>query len=90
MEAAPENPQQESATPLTDREKAIQILRGSTDRLLIRQELCALRERELKQLLHEAAVRDASPFWREIALRRFIRERALLMGKGAPDGRQDP
>lgn len=66
------------------REQARQILGAGLSREQVRSELWRVREAELKRLLHEAAVLDASPFWREIALRRFIRER------GADDGRQDP
>lgn len=72
-----------SPTPEDLREQARQILEAGVDREATRTELGNLRDRELLRLIHEAAVMDASPFWREYMLRRFIRER------GAEDGRQD-
>ncbi|MCW5964618.1 MAG: hypothetical protein KIT83_11315 [Bryobacterales bacterium] len=81
---APEGKRPAGDDEPSTREQARQILGTGLPREQIRRELWQAREAELKKLLHEAAVLDASPFWREIALRRFIRER------GANDGRQDP
>lgn len=62
------------------RDRARELLGSGQPRELIRRELAKLRETELLRLMHEAAVLEASPFWREVALRRFIRQ------KGVEDG----
>lgn len=64
----------EPATP-DPREQARRILASGQPRESLRRELAALRDEELRQLMHQAAVMNSSPFWREIALRRFIRQK---------------
>lgn len=84
----PEGPPDRSAP--NPREQAFAILSGEHDRSTLREQLNAMREIELKQLLHDACVRDASAVWREISLRRFIRQRGVQSERGGADGRQDP
>lgn len=56
-------------------ERARTILASGKPREQLRRELAQLRDTELYRLMHEAAVLEASPLWREVVLRRFIRQR---------------
>ena len=87
----PDNPQPENARQgetlaeakpaESNREMARAILASGESRESVRNHLAKLRDAELLRLMHDAAVMDASPFWREIALRRYIRERGTTDGR---------
>ncbi|MCU0227879.1 MAG: hypothetical protein MUF01_09600 [Bryobacterales bacterium] len=85
------SPDKKQETPaLGLRQQAFDLLSRMQDRAQLREQLNLMREAELKQLLHDASVRDASPAWREITLRRFIRESETALKKGGSDGGQNP
>jgi hypothetical protein len=65
----------ETLAPAGYQERARNILASGKPREQLRRELAQLRDTELYRLMHEAAVLEASPFWREVVLRRFIRQR---------------
>jgi hypothetical protein len=76
-ETPQENPNtgKETLEPLGYQDRARNILASGKPREQVRRELAQLRDAELYRLMHEASVLEASPFWREVVLRRFIRQR---------------
>jgi hypothetical protein len=76
-ETPQENPNagKESPEPLGYQDRARNILASGKPREQVRRELAQLRDAELYRLMHEAAVLEASPLWREVVLRRFVRQR---------------